>query len=422
MIIAIDGPAGSGKSTIAKLLAKKLGFFYLDSGALYRAITWALLDKGVDIQEEAKVNQALKNIQISFEYNLNFKVFVGSRDVTEEIRLPYVSQAVSLVSSYKKVREMVNEIQKSSVKENAVVEGRDITSVVFPFADLKIFLEASIEERARRRWLEWQIKGIEGSLEQARKDIEQRDLLDSSRKHAPLKVAKGAIVIDTTKLTPEEVVDRIFQLVNKKERKDWFWNFAYCLLWLPVKVLFRLKVNGKENLNLLQGPAVVISNHKSYIDPIILGLAIKKPISFMAKAELFSYPLFSFIIKKLHAFPVRRGTLDREAIKKGLERLKMGYHLGIFPEGTRIHHSELGSFKKGVILFLKEGNFPVLPVAIKGTERLLKWWVFLPLFNKIEVNIGKPFKLDLTVMSREEAVDKLKVSVEELYYDRNRKS
>ncbi len=418
MIIAIDGPAGSGKSTVARLLAKRLGFFYLDSGALYRAITLALTSRGVKVEDENEVNEALKSIQISFKYDFNFKVYVDGRDVTEEIRQPYVSQAVSLVSSYQEVRKMVNKIQIKSVKKNAVVEGRDITSVVFPSADLKIFLEASLEERAKRRWQEWQRKGIKGSLEQAKKDIKQRDLLDSSREHAPLKITNDAVRIDTTELTPDEVVERILQLISRGKRKDWFWKFAYSVLWLPVKVFFRLKVKGKENLN-FKGPAIIVSNHKSYIDPIILGLAIKEPISFMAKAELFRYPIFSFIIKKLHAFPVRRGILDREAINKGLEKLRMGYHLGIFPEGTRIHSSEIGPFKKGVILFIKRGNFLVLPVAIKGTEHLLKWWAFFPLFSKIEVRIGKPFKFNSLDLSKDEAIRKLKLLVEELFYGRD---
>ncbi len=196
------------------------------------------------------------------------------------------------------------------------------------------------------------------------------------------------------------------------------WKIAYYLLWLPVKVLFRLKIKGRENLSLKE-PTIIISNHKSYIDPIVLGLAVKEPISFMAKDELFHYPVFSFIIRKLYAFPVKRETLDREAIREGIKRLKEGYHLGIFPEGTRIHRKELGPFKKGVLLFLKEGNFPILPVAIKGTERLLRRWAFLPLFNKIEVRIGKPVTLSLSEMSKEEAIEKLQNLVEGLYYGRD---
>ncbi len=217
MIIAIDGPAASGKSTVARLLAKKLNFFYLDSGALYRAITWFLLNKGLDIQNEEEVSKALKSLKLNFKYNLKFKVYIDQQDITSEIRKPYVSQAVSLVSSYPEVRKMVNRIQRKSIKGNAVVEGRDITSVVFPTADLKIYLEASLEVRARRRWLEWKEKGIEGSLKEALKDIQKRDLLDSSRKYAPLRKTREAIVIDTTNLSLEEVINEILNLVKNKK-------------------------------------------------------------------------------------------------------------------------------------------------------------------------------------------------------------
>ncbi len=219
MIVAIDGPAGSGKSTIARLLANRLGFSYLDSGALYRAATWAVLEKKIEVNDEDRVCEALKKVKINFKYDLNFKVFVDSKEVTREIRKPFVSQAVSLVSSYPKVRQIITNIQKKNVKENTVVEGRDISTVVFPQADIKLFIEASFEERVRRRWEDWQRQGIKSTFEQARADILLRDRLDSSRKYAPLKKLAQAIVIDTTNLTPEETVEKIIQLIKSKERK-----------------------------------------------------------------------------------------------------------------------------------------------------------------------------------------------------------
>ncbi len=192
------------------------------------------------------------------------------------------------------------------------------------------------------------------------------------------------------------------------------WWIAYGLLWLPIKIFFRLEVKGKNNLSSSQ-PVIIASNHKSYIDPIVLGLAIKQPISFMAKEELFKYPIFNLVIKALYAFPVKRGEIDREAIRKGLEKLEKGFNLGIFPEGTRISGKELAPFKKGIYLFIKSKKYPVLPVAIKGTDRLIKWYAFFPCFNKIEVRIGKPLKFGGA--DKSEIVKKLEEVVARLYYD-----
>jgi cytidylate kinase len=212
-VIAIDGPAGSGKSTTAKLVAQRLNFLYLDTGAMYRAITLKALENGVTVNDEKELEKLTKNSVISFknENGVN-KIFLDGKDVTEKIRDPLVDQNVSFVSMHKKVRKILVEKQKEIGRKNDLVaEGRDTTTVVFPGA-FKIYLCADIEERAKRRFLELKDKGIQTSLKEQIKEIRKRDKLDSQREASPLCVAKNSVVIDTTYLTIEEQVNNVLEL------------------------------------------------------------------------------------------------------------------------------------------------------------------------------------------------------------------
>lgn len=218
MRIAIDGPASSGKSTVAKLLAKKLGFVYLDTGAMYRCMTLALLRQNMDLADEESVVDFVKKQSIQFE-RVGDKQFVylNGQDVTEDIRQPDVSQNVSLVSSYKDVRADLVERQRQYIQQGGIImDGRDIGTVVMPEAELKIFMVASAYERAKRRYLEHMERGIATeSIENLQREIEARDLFDSTRSQSPLKKAEDAIELDTTTLTIEEVVNVVFNLVNQ---------------------------------------------------------------------------------------------------------------------------------------------------------------------------------------------------------------
>ncbi len=216
-VIAIDGPAGSGKSTTAKLVAKKLNFLYLDTGAMYRALTLKALEKGVDVNDEEKLEKLTKNSVISFKKEDGIdKIFLDGKDVTEKIREPLVDQNVSFVSVHKKVRKILVEKQKEIGRKNDLVaEGRDTTTVVFPHA-FKIYLDADLKERAKRRLLELKDKGIQTSLEEQIKEIAKRDKLDSERKASPLCRDKDAVVVDTTHLTIEEQVNKVIELYRVK--------------------------------------------------------------------------------------------------------------------------------------------------------------------------------------------------------------
>ena len=213
--IAIDGPAAAGKSTVAKQVAKILNCVYIDTGAMYRAITWYALSKGVDPKDEEKVTALLPEIDLSL--HLDGKVVVNDQDITKEIRTTEVADNVSYIASYKKIRLHLVELQRKMSKNVSVVmDGRDIGSYVLPHADVKIFQVASVETRAVRRYKENLEKGINCSIEEIEENLRTRDYIDSHREFAPLKKAEDSFVLDTSNMTIDEAVNAIIKIVKNK--------------------------------------------------------------------------------------------------------------------------------------------------------------------------------------------------------------
>lgn len=213
LVIAIDGPAGAGKSTIAKILSEKLGYVYIDTGAMYRAVSWAVLKSGKDVTEE-NILAVAKDIEVRLENtDSGLHVFADGNDITNEIRTPEVTKIVSMVAMLAPVREKMVHLQRKMAEKGAVVmDGRDIASHVLPNADLKIFLTASIEERALRRYKEMAAKGFDVELSELQKDIAARDKADSERKVSPLVKVPEAVLVDTTGMTIDEVVEKILDM------------------------------------------------------------------------------------------------------------------------------------------------------------------------------------------------------------------
>lgn len=216
--VAVDGPAGAGKSSISKIVAKKLGYLYIDTGAMYRSVTWAVLHNHIDVNNQKAVEALLPELDLTMEASDDScKVFIAGQDVTDFIRTPQVNNAVSIVASYKGVRQYLVERQRLMAEAGGVIlDGRDIGSVVLPNAELKIYLTASVEARAMRRYLE--VKGTvnEQTLEDIKDSVMQRDDMDKKRKESPLIQVEDAVLVDSSEMTFDETVEHILHLVQER--------------------------------------------------------------------------------------------------------------------------------------------------------------------------------------------------------------
>jgi cytidylate kinase len=222
LIIAIDGPSGAGKSTLARRLARELGFIYLDTGAMYRALALKVLRQGFDLADDARLARLVESTEIDLqEENGRLEVLLDGSNVAHEIRAPEVSQMASKVSALKIVRARMLDLQRSMARRGSVVaEGRDIGTVVFPNAEVKIFLDASAEERARRRFAELRAAGRPADLSETLREMEERDKRDSERDLAPLRMADDALRIDSSSVSADNVAAKVLSEIRNKAREN----------------------------------------------------------------------------------------------------------------------------------------------------------------------------------------------------------
>lgn len=220
--VALDGPAGAGKSTVAKQAAQALGCAYVDTGAMYRAITWKALQQHIELHDEAQLTELANQVRIDFRPAAEGQtVLLDGEDITEAIRTREVTNNVSAVSAVEGVREAMVKLQREMAERTGVVmDGRDIGTVVLPKAEVKIWLTASVEERAQRRYQELVAKGQDVDFEQLKLDIQRRDEYDSNREHSPMKMAEDAVLLDTTGLTIDQVVARILHICQQAEAQQ----------------------------------------------------------------------------------------------------------------------------------------------------------------------------------------------------------
>ena len=417
--VALDGPSGAGKSTIAKAVAKKLEYVYVDTGALYRTIAYYVVSNGIDPKDEEPVTACLDKISVKLGYVGGAQhVMLNGEDVSDKIRTPEISMGASAVSAIPKVREFLFGLQQDIAKHNNIImDGRDIGTVVLPNAQVKIFLTATAEERANRRFKELQEKGDPSTYEQVLEDIKQRDYNDTHRDIAPLKKADDAVEVDSTKMSLDEVINEIVRIIKEKTSgtnsgsgektssratrelmpvrpitkkkklfflKLFFYNLLRYITIFVYHCYYNIKWEGKENVP-KDGGNIFASNHRSYQDPVFTALGCPVPISYMAKEELFHKNVFfTGLIKLFGAFPVVRGKGDMQVIETSIDKLEMGRNLEIFPEGTRSKDGKVGKGKTGVALIAAVAQTKVIPVGINFEGEKLKFR------SKVVVRYGKP--------------------------------
>lgn len=406
-VVAIDGPAGTGKGTVTEILSKKFKLVNIDTGATYRCVTLDMLNKNIGIDELDKIKELLSKIQIEIKRENNKQlVYLNGEDVTEKIRSKEVSELVSQVSGIKEVRlSMVNLQRKMAEGKDVIMEGRDISTYVFPNADVKIYLDADLEERAKRRYNQNQEKGIKMSYLEILENIKKRDENDKSKKIGALKVAMDAEVIDSTNMSIGQVVREISNIIEKKKseiklekkiykvRKETSWKkfvrkTIKIILSTVYKIAFRVKITGKVPNN---GAYIICSNHINYLDAAAIVLFNKRKVNFVAKEDLFTHGILMWLGHLFDAIPIKRNMQDIEAMKRCLKVLKNGELLGIFPEGTRRGMEKNIKAKNGAAFMAMRANVKVIPVGIHGT--------FKP-FSKVYVNYGEP--MDLSKYNKEE--------------------
>ncbi len=214
-VLTIDGPSGAGKGTVSRAVAKKLGWNYLDSGSIYRALAIAVLEEGLKLDDVAAISELADKMRLEFECGDDLTVFLDGRDITGQLGLEETGNTASIVAAYPEVRAVLLQKQKDfKLSPGLVADGRDMGTVVFPDAEFKVYLTASAEERARRRYKQLIEKGIDANIDKITREIQERDQRDQQRKTAPLKKADDALLIDSSELTIEQVIDKVMNLVR----------------------------------------------------------------------------------------------------------------------------------------------------------------------------------------------------------------
>ena len=394
--IAMDGPAGAGKTTVAKAVAKELDILYLDTGAMFRAMGLKALRMGISPDDEAAVSALVPDTRIDVTYeNGQQHTLLDGEDVSDVIRTLEVSAAASSVGKWKAVRSMMLEQQrKIASQQSTLLDGRDIGTHVLPDAPFKFYLTATVTERARRRFLEMGEK--EGlSLEEYEAQIAARDEQDMNREVAPLRRAEDAIYLDTTGMKPEEVIRRILNIVTVDEQfkgqthvMRWLYKAARVVVPPIVHLVSPYKVIGTD-IRKLKGPYLVCFNHTALWDALLAAeMLLPRKTAFMAKSSLFDKKFMRWIITAVGAVPVRRGEADTTAIKNALAVLDEGRIFAIFPEGTRNlkQDGSIAPFLSGAGLVALKAKVPVLPIYIHngGKYRFMK---------PIEIYAGEPVDL-----------------------------
>lgn len=395
--IAIDGPGGAGKSSVAEQVARRLGVLHLDTGAMYRAFALRALETGVDTADEKALARLSRQVEIDVRFvDGKQRTFADGRDVTALIRTPEVSRAASDVAVQAPVRKMmVRRQRRIAARQSMVLDGRDTGTRVLPNATLKVYLTASCEVRARRRLAELAARGVPADYETVLADVAARDRQDTTRRIDPLTVAPGAAVLDTSDMGQPAVEQAILELLERKrmgkgdtgkaarrEPFTFFYRAAMAVSWFLFTFIIPVRYHNEERVR-MDAPFILIGNHDSMIDPLLLGWKCPSyQIRFLGKSELTRNPLMRAMYKNMLMIPVNRHNMDMKAVRTCLKTLEDGHVLGIFPEGTRHKKTLMEEMESGVAMIALRSGVPILPVYIAAKARP---------FRRVDCYYGEPF-------------------------------
>jgi cytidylate kinase len=426
LVVALDGPASSGKSSVGAAAAAELGYRFCDTGLLYRAVTWLALHRVVTVDDDEGLVRLVDNIELLDDGAGRLShVAVDGIDRTADVRSPEVDVAVSAVSSVAALRTALFARQRELVDGGRIiVAGRDIGTVVLPDADLKLFLDASVEERARRRAME---RGIDPDSRDGREilaELRRRDELDSGRAVAPLRAADDAVLIRTDGNAFEDTVKLVVDAIRAAEggrsssRRDrparaarrpikpspvatrvgFLMRLGSLALQAIARLVLRFRIEGDLGAVPKQGPLIMAANHASSADPVLIGAFLNtildRPLNWLGKRELVEFPLTGWAFRIAAIHPVDRDAADLEAFRSAMRILDAGQILAVFPEGTRSRDGGLQKVREGVGMLALRSGAKVLPVAVIDSDLAWPRGRLLPRFGKhVTVRYGIPFSV-----------------------------
>jgi len=452
LVVALDGPASSGKSSVGAAAATRLGYRFCDTGLLYRAVTWLALHRGVAADDPAGVVGLVTEIELLDDGGGRLAhVAVDGVDRTADVRGPDVDVAVSAYSGIAELRHALLERQRTLAADGRIVmAGRDIGTIVLPDADLKLFLDASVEERAARRARERGIEPSSAAGVEILEELQRRDELDSNRPVAPLRAAPDAVVIRTDGNTFDMTVSLVVNQIRRVEadrgvsrlgsdarpaeasatpttapppapaperparsrrpppkptpiatRVGFLIGLGSAVLRAIARAILRIRFEGDSNLP-RSGPLIVAANHASSADPVLIGAFLNgklgRPVNWLGKRELVEFPLTGWAFRIAGIHPVDREAADLDAFRTAMRILEAGQVLAVFPEGTRSRDGALQAVREGVGMLALRSGAPVLPVAVVDSDLAWPRGQLLPRFGRhVTVRYGQPFKVDAAV-------------------------
>ena len=455
-VVAIDGPGSSGKSSVGAAAAAKAGLRFCDTGLFYRAVTFAAMRRGIAESDADGLTDLVGAIRVEADDQGRYAVVtLDGEDVTDAVQTPSVDEAVSAYARVPELRAALLERQREIAERGGVVmAGRDIGTVVLPDADVKIYLDASVEERARRRAEERGIGPDGPAAAEILDQLRARDDVDASRAVAPLRRADDAIVIQTDGISFDATVDQVVAAIGRASapgnalapatgaatgpatgrsssvtgpsdanrpakpartgdaiaprrpieqtpiatRVTWIIRIASFVMRVVTRLFTRVEIEGEFASFPRTGPVLVAANHASNADPVLTGgflnTRLGRPMNWMGKREVFDWPFISWLARHGGVHPVDRGAADVEAFRTAMRILSEGHILAVFPEGTRSPDGRLQPAKDGVTVLAARSNAWIVPIGIANSDRLWPRGTRMPQRTpRVIVRIGTPFRL-----------------------------